>query len=93
MDAAGNDVYRLSATGQSQRIVATGLFAQADEVFVGGGKYQTAVMDETVVFCSRLLQLGSTETQAAFAAITQTFQRCAVGNFCQDFGIQIGAFA
>ena len=93
MDAAGNDVYRLFATGQSQRIVATGLFAQADEAFVGGGKYQTAVMDETVVFCGRLLQLGSTETQAAFAAITQTFQRCAVGNFCQDFGIQIGAFA
>ncbi len=72
MDAAGSDVYRLSIAGQSQCIVMTGLFAQADEVFVGGGKYQTAVMDETVVFCGRLLQLGSTETQAAFTAVNKS---------------------
>ena len=38
MDAAGYDVYLLTVAGQSQCIVMTGLFAQADEVFVGGGK-------------------------------------------------------
>ena len=79
MDAAGNDVYLLSATGQSQRIVATGLFAQSGEAFVGGGKYQTTVMDETVVFCGRLLQLGSTETQAALPPSPKHFNGVPLG--------------
>ena len=46
VNAASYDVYLLTVAGQSQRIVMTGLFVQTDEVFVGGGKYQTAVMDK-----------------------------------------------
>ena len=61
VNAAGNDVYRLTVAGQSQRIVVTGLFAQADKAFVGGWEYQTAVMDKAGIVGACLLELNKTE--------------------------------
>ena len=87
MDAAGGDVYRLTVAGQSQCVVATEVFAQGYEVFVGGRKYQTAAVDKALIADCCLLQQCGTEIRIVFAGFAYTFQRRSVENFCQNFGI------